>query len=52
MRIRARRLGEHFPGERTADVLLRVADHRRMESQRRGHLLDWDEALKAFPLDA
>jgi hypothetical protein len=30
---------------------LRVADHRRMESQRQGRLLDWDEALKTFPLD-
>jgi hypothetical protein len=48
VRIRARRLGEHFPGERTADVLLRVADHRRIASQRAGRRLDWDEALKTF----
>ena len=48
VKIRARRLGEHFPGERTADVLLRVADHRRIESQRQGRQLDWDEALATF----
>jgi nucleotide-binding universal stress UspA family protein len=46
--IRARRLGRHFPGERTADVLLRVADHRRLESQRQGRDLSWAEALATF----
>ncbi len=48
MRIRARRLIEHYPGERTADVLLRIADHRRLESQRRGRPLSWEEALESF----
>jgi ParB-like chromosome segregation protein Spo0J len=48
VKIRARRLGEHFPGERTADVLLRVADHRRVQSQRQGRQLDWDESLASF----
>jgi hypothetical protein len=48
LRIRARRLAEHYPGERTADVLLRLADHRRLESQRRGRPLSWEEALESF----
>jgi nucleotide-binding universal stress UspA family protein len=48
VKVRALRLGEHFPGERTADVLLRVADHRRIESHRHKRLLDWDEALRSF----
>jgi nucleotide-binding universal stress UspA family protein len=48
VKIRARRLNEHFPGERTADVVLRIADHRRMESQRLGRPLTWDEALDCF----
>ena len=47
-RIRARRLGEHFPGERTADVLLRVADHRRIEAQRAGSPVAWTDALASF----
>jgi hypothetical protein len=46
--IRAQRLGQHFPGERTADVFLRVADYRRDESERQGRELSWDEALQGF----
>jgi nucleotide-binding universal stress UspA family protein len=49
VQIRTRRLGQRFPGERTADVLLRVADHRRLESQRQGRPLTWTDALESFP---
>jgi len=52
VQIRAHRLAEHFPGERTADVLLRVADHRRIESQRQGRQLTWEEALATFKPDS
>jgi hypothetical protein len=48
VQIRTRRLGQRFPGERTADVLLRVADHRRLESQRQGRPLTWTDALDSF----
>lgn len=51
LRVRARRLTQHFPGERTADVVLRIADHRRLEAQRLGKRLDevtWEEALASF----
>jgi nucleotide-binding universal stress UspA family protein len=51
LRVRARRLTQFFPGERTADVVLRVADHRRREAQRLGRAADgvsWDEALATF----
>jgi nucleotide-binding universal stress UspA family protein len=46
--IRARRLGQHFPGERTADVVLRVADFRRIESQRHGRVESWEASLARF----
>lgn len=51
LRVRARRLTQHFPGERTADVVLRIADHRRLEAQRLGKRLadlSWEEALASF----
>lgn len=47
-RIRALRLNRYFPGERSADIILRVADHRRSESARLGHDLTWEEALGSF----
>ena len=48
-RVRAKRLTQHFPGERTADVVLRLTDHRRLETQRLGRDLTWDEVLASFP---
>lgn len=47
-RIRALRLNRHFPGERSADIIVRVADHRREEAARQGHAIGWDEALASF----
>ncbi len=47
-KIRARRLNRHFPGERTADIFARLAEHRRAEADRQGRLVGWDEALDSF----
>lgn len=46
-RIRARRLGLAFPGERTADILVRLRDFR-AEEARRGHDVGWEAALEDF----
>ncbi|HEV2122979.1 MAG TPA: hypothetical protein VGW38_09415, partial [Chloroflexota bacterium] len=49
--VRARRLTQHFPGERTADVVLRVLDHRKLLAQRRDAKPDEigiEEALTTF----
>lgn len=42
--IRARRLTQRFPGERTADVFVRVADWR----QQQATTLSWEEAVAAY----
>jgi len=47
-RIRALRLNRYFPGERSADIIVRVADHRREEAARQGRAIGWDEALASF----
>jgi nucleotide-binding universal stress UspA family protein len=47
-RIRARKLGRHFPTERTADTFVRLADHRRALAEERGEKVSWDEALASF----
>ncbi len=47
-RIRAMRLSQHFPGERTADIYVRLADYRRSESELQGRELSWEEALESF----
>lgn len=47
-RIRALHLNRYFPGERSADIVVRVDDHRRAESDRLGRELTWDEALLGF----
>jgi nucleotide-binding universal stress UspA family protein len=47
-RIRALGLARYFPGERTADILVHVADFRRQEQARLGRPLRWDEALDQF----
>ena len=46
--IRAARLRDHFPGERNADIFVRLADHRRAEGRRLGNKPPWDEALTLF----
>lgn len=43
--IHALRLTQQFPGERTADVFIRVAAWRDEYAKQHGNLLDWDEAL-------
>ncbi len=51
LHVRSRRLTQHFPGERTADVVLRLADHRRLEAQRLSRKLEdmtWPEVLASF----
>ena len=47
-RIRAAKLNRYFPGERTADIFVRLADHRRSLAQERGAKVGWDDALKSF----
>ena len=47
-RIRSLRLNTGFPGERSADIFVRLADHRRAEAERRGCEVDgvsWEDAL-------
>ncbi len=44
-RIRALHLTQRFPGERTADVFVRVARLRDELSQHTGHPISWDEAI-------
>ncbi len=48
VRLRALRLHLRYPGERSADVFVRLADFRSHESARQGRLLSWDEALEGF----
>lgn len=47
-RIRTRKLGRHFPTERTADIFVRLADHRRELAADRGEKVSWDDALESF----
>lgn len=47
-RIRALRLNRRFPGERSADIVARLADYRRDASALHDRDVDWDEALAAF----
>jgi hypothetical protein len=47
-RIRALHLNRRFPGERSADMVVRLADYRRDASARHDREVDWDEALAAF----
>ena len=48
LRLMADRLCEYFPGERTADIFVRVGDRRRAESEQRGQECSWTEALDRF----
>ncbi|HEX2032808.1 MAG TPA: universal stress protein [Chloroflexota bacterium] len=45
--IRAKRLRQSFPGERTADILVRLWDFR-TEEARLGHEVSWSMALEHF----
>lgn len=47
-RIRTLGLNHFFPGERSADIIVRLADHRRAEAGRLGREVSWDEALDSF----
>ena len=49
-RLRQLRLNQHFPGERSADIAVRIAGHRAAASARRGRELYWEEALATFAL--
>jgi universal stress protein A len=48
IRLRAFHLAQHFPGERSADILLRVSHHLWRESARTQQELTWEEALQSF----
>ncbi len=50
-RIRALRLSRHFPGERSADIVVRLADYRRDATALYDREVDWDEALQALATD-
>ncbi len=41
--VRARRLNRRFPGERTADLFVRLADLREAEACSTDRLPDWEE---------
>ena len=45
--VRKRRLGRAFPGERTADILVRLRAFR-SEEARLGHEVSWERALEHF----
>ncbi|MFN8539804.1 MAG: hypothetical protein U0232_20275 [Thermomicrobiales bacterium] len=47
-RIRALHLNRRFPGERSADIVVRLADYRRDASALHDREVDWDEALAAL----
>jgi len=47
-RIRALRLNRFFPGERSADIVVRVARHRDAMCEHEGRDITWDEALYSF----
>jgi hypothetical protein len=47
-RLRDLRLNQHFPGERSADIIVRLADHRARESALHSRELTWEEALASF----
>jgi nucleotide-binding universal stress UspA family protein len=50
-RIRALRLNRFFPGERSADIVVRVAKHRAAMCEHEGRDITWDEALYSFIAD-
>lgn len=50
-RIRALRLNRRFPGERSADIVVHLADYRRDATALHDREVDWDEALQALATD-
>jgi nucleotide-binding universal stress UspA family protein len=44
-RIRTERLGQSYPGDRTADVFLRIATYREEQSRLQDRPISWDEAF-------
>lgn len=46
VRLRAARLANSFPGERTADMVVHVEDLRAAEEKRLGRPVSWEEALQ------
>lgn len=49
-RLRAARLGDTFPGERTADIFVHLADFRSREAEQGRGELPWDDAAQRFIL--
>jgi nucleotide-binding universal stress UspA family protein len=47
-RIRQIGIARRFPGERSADVLVRIAEHKRQVEERDGHAIEWTEAVDRF----
>jgi nucleotide-binding universal stress UspA family protein len=47
-RIRQLGIARRFPGERSAEVLVRIADHKRQVEEREGRKVEWDEAVDSF----
>jgi hypothetical protein len=45
-KIRAHRLSQRFPGERTADIFVRLAADRAEAARSEGRALEWDDAIK------
>jgi hypothetical protein len=45
-KIRARRLSQRFPGERTADVFVRLAADCAEAARSEGRALEWDDAIR------
>ena len=47
-RIRQLGIARRFPGERSADVVVRVADYKRQIEEREGHPIEWMDAVEGF----
>ncbi len=47
-RLRELHVNQHFLGERSVEIVVRVADHRRELAARRRRTMYWDEALTSF----
>ncbi len=47
-RARSLRLGQYCPGDRTADIFIKIAELREEESEREGRTIDWNEAIERF----
>ena len=47
-RVRQLGVARRFPGERSADVLVRIAEHKRQIEEREGRPVEWAEAVDGF----